>query len=281
MTPYALVYALHVLAALVWVGGMFFAWTILRPAAVAALEAPARLGLWLEVFRRFFHWVWAAVILLPISGVGMLHLSFNGFAGAPRYVQVMMGLYVAMLALFLRVQALQVPELAPRGAGPGLAGRQAGAGEDPPHRWLQPAPRPVADSPGSGTPEPLNWRCAGSRAAGRSSEAHDVEAAVAAVGAVRAVLSAAPRTTGIHRVDPATGGVIRRTRFAGLASGAADTALQTGLQALQRKIARHFQTNPTARPPGPPSLPDWPSPPFSALPQKQPEALPEALSRPS
>lgn len=82
-----------------------------RPAAVAALEAPARLGLWLEVFRRFFHWVWAAVILLPISGVGMLHLSFNGFAGAPRYVQVMMGLYVAMLALFLRVQALQVPEL--------------------------------------------------------------------------------------------------------------------------------------------------------------------------
>ena len=100
MTPYALVYALHVLAALVWVGGMFFAWTILRPAAVAALEAPARLGLWLEVFRRFFHWVWAAV-----------HLSFNGFAGAPRYVQVMMGLYVAMLALFLRVQALQVPEL--------------------------------------------------------------------------------------------------------------------------------------------------------------------------
>ncbi len=51
MTPYALVYALHVLAALVWVGGMFFAWTILRPAAVAALEAPARLGLWLEVFR--------------------------------------------------------------------------------------------------------------------------------------------------------------------------------------------------------------------------------------
>ena len=108
--PYALVYALHVLAALVWVGGMFFAWTI-RPAAVAALEAPARLGLWLEVFRRFFHWVWAAVILLPISGVGMLHLSFNGFAGAPRYVQVMMGLYVAMLALFLRVQALQVPEL--------------------------------------------------------------------------------------------------------------------------------------------------------------------------
>ncbi|MGC3423759.1 hypothetical protein ACPTGW_28710, partial [Pseudomonas aeruginosa] len=56
-----------------WVGGMFCPWTILRPAAVAALQPPARLGLWLEVFRRFFHWDSAAVILLPITGVGMLH----------------------------------------------------------------------------------------------------------------------------------------------------------------------------------------------------------------
>lgn len=45
MTPFAFTYALHVLAALVWVGGMFFAWMVLRPAAVAALEAPARLKL--------------------------------------------------------------------------------------------------------------------------------------------------------------------------------------------------------------------------------------------
>lgn len=111
MTPFAPVYALHVLAALVWVGGMFFAWMVLRPAAVAALEPPARLKLWLEVFPRFFRWVWAAVVLLPVTGMGMMHLSYSGMAAAPRYVQVMMGLYVAMLALFLRIQALQLPEL--------------------------------------------------------------------------------------------------------------------------------------------------------------------------
>ena len=69
MTPYAFVYSLHLLAALVWVGGMFFAWMVLRPAAVAALEAPPRLKLWLEVFPRFFYWVWAAVILVRITGV--------------------------------------------------------------------------------------------------------------------------------------------------------------------------------------------------------------------
>ena len=111
MTPYAVTYALHLLAALVWVGGMFFAWMILRPAAVSALEAPARLKLWIEVFQRFFYWVWAAVIVLPITGVGMLNLRFSGFETAPRYVHIMIGLYIAMLALFLRVQALQLPEL--------------------------------------------------------------------------------------------------------------------------------------------------------------------------
>ena len=111
MTTFALAYSLHLLAAMLWVGGMFFAWMILRPSAVAALEGPARLKLWLEVFQRFFVWVWAAVIILPISGVGLLQMRFSGFETAPRYVQVMMGLYIVMVALFIRVQSLQVPEL--------------------------------------------------------------------------------------------------------------------------------------------------------------------------
>ena len=111
MTLFAFIYSIHVLAALVWVGGMFFAWMVLRPAAVKALEGPARLKLWVEVFPRFFAWVWVAVIILPIGGVGMIHIRFNGFETAPRYVQIMMGLYLVMTALFIRIQALQLPEL--------------------------------------------------------------------------------------------------------------------------------------------------------------------------
>lgn len=111
MTLFAFIYSLHTLAALVWVGGMFFAWMVLRPAALKALEGPARLKLWLEVFQGFFRWVWVAVLLLPISGVGMIHLQYTGFEAAPRYVQVMMGLYVVMTALFIRIQALMLPEL--------------------------------------------------------------------------------------------------------------------------------------------------------------------------
>jgi uncharacterized membrane protein len=100
-----------VLSALVWVGGMFFAWMVLRPAAMKALDGPARQTLWVEVFQGFFRWVWVAVILLPISGVGMLHLQQIGFETAPMYVQVMMGLYVVMTALFIRIQGLMLPEL--------------------------------------------------------------------------------------------------------------------------------------------------------------------------
>ena len=111
MTAFSALYSLHLLAALIWVGGMFFAWMILRPSAVQVLQPPERLRLWLAVFERFFRWVWLAVLLLPVSGVGMLHLRFAGFEAAPRYVQIMMGLYLAMLALFLRVQLLQLPAL--------------------------------------------------------------------------------------------------------------------------------------------------------------------------
>ncbi|WP_122868909.1 CopD family protein [Pseudomonas viridiflava] len=111
MTAFSTVYTLHLLAALVWVGGMFFAWIVLRPAVIAALEGPSRLKVWVQVFPRFFVWVWAAVIVLPITGIGMIQLNFTSFETAPRYVQVMMGLYVVMVALFLRIHSLQLPEL--------------------------------------------------------------------------------------------------------------------------------------------------------------------------
>ncbi|CAK9887904.1 MULTISPECIES: CopD family protein [Pseudomonas] len=111
MPVLALSYSLHVLAALVWVGGMFFAWLILRPAAVAALEGPARLRLWVEVFQRFFVWVWIAIAVLAISGMFMVNTRFASFETTPRHVQVMIGGAIAMFALFFRVQSLLYPEL--------------------------------------------------------------------------------------------------------------------------------------------------------------------------
>lgn len=111
MSLIALVYTLHILAAILWVGGMFFGHMILRPAVIATLEGPMRLRLWLQVFGRFFAWVWVAVILLPITGIGIIQMSFSGFQTAPRYVQAMIGLYVVMVALFIKIQSVQLPAL--------------------------------------------------------------------------------------------------------------------------------------------------------------------------
>jgi uncharacterized membrane protein len=91
--------ALHVLAAIVWVGGMFFAYVVLRPAA-GALEPLPRLALWRDVFARFFPWVWASVVALLLSGYGMLLFGLGGFAGAGLHVHVMQALGLVMMALF-------------------------------------------------------------------------------------------------------------------------------------------------------------------------------------
>ncbi len=54
MTTLSLALALHALAAVIWVGGMAFAYWFVRPIAGQALEAPARLTLWSGIFARFF-----------------------------------------------------------------------------------------------------------------------------------------------------------------------------------------------------------------------------------
>ncbi|MBN9426061.1 MAG: hypothetical protein J0H09_06095, partial [Burkholderiales bacterium] len=59
---------LHIVAVAIWVGGMFFAYVCLRPVAAELLEPPQRLRLWRGVFRRFFAWVWGAVLLMAASG---------------------------------------------------------------------------------------------------------------------------------------------------------------------------------------------------------------------
>ena len=78
-----LLLAAHILGALFWVGGMAFAYTMLRPAA-GSLEAPVRLTLWRDVFRRFLPWVGVSILALLVSGYAMLFLIYGGFARAHR-----------------------------------------------------------------------------------------------------------------------------------------------------------------------------------------------------
>ena len=94
--------ALHVLSIVIWVGGMFFAYMILRPVAASELEPPVRLNLWRHVFSRFFPWVWASIVIVPLSGI-YLTMPFGGFGTAPMYIHIMTGLGVIMIMIFLHV----------------------------------------------------------------------------------------------------------------------------------------------------------------------------------
>ncbi len=94
---------LHLLAAVIWVGGMFFAHQVLRPVAANQLEPPLRQPLWVGVFNRFFPWVWVAIITIPLTGYWMVFGVFGGFGHVGLYVHIMHGLGLLMIAIYLYV----------------------------------------------------------------------------------------------------------------------------------------------------------------------------------
>lgn len=94
---------LHILFAVVWVGGMFFAYVALRPVAATLLAPPLRLSLWAQTFARFFPWVWGAVILLPLTGYWMILVVYRGFENVGLQVHIMQALGIAMIGIFLHI----------------------------------------------------------------------------------------------------------------------------------------------------------------------------------
>jgi uncharacterized membrane protein len=101
MTVYAVLKALHLLCAVLWVGGMFFAYVVLRP-SLAAIEAPQRMLLHTQVFRKFFLVIWHAMPLIIITGFAMLGF-LGGMANAPWQIHTMLGLGLLMAAVFLAI----------------------------------------------------------------------------------------------------------------------------------------------------------------------------------
>ncbi len=94
---------LHLLAAMIWVGGMFFAHQVLRPVATDQLEPPMRQPLWVGVFNRFFPWVWVSIFTIVATGYWMVFSAFGGFANVGLYVHIMNGLGLLMVVIYLYV----------------------------------------------------------------------------------------------------------------------------------------------------------------------------------
>jgi uncharacterized membrane protein len=96
-------YVLHVIGAVVWVGGMAFAILALRPAAQEALEAPQRIALMSGVFRRFFRTLWHVVPLVILSGWGLIAGWYWGFGASIWHVHLMHLAGLVMSGVFLFV----------------------------------------------------------------------------------------------------------------------------------------------------------------------------------
>lgn len=95
----AIAITLHVLAAIIWVGGMFFGFLAVRP-ALAEVDTKQRARLWVGIFRRFFPWVWGCIVVLLGSGFYLASDAFDGLSHTPAFVRVMMGLGILMMLLF-------------------------------------------------------------------------------------------------------------------------------------------------------------------------------------
>lgn len=93
----------HLLAAVIWVGGMFFAYTALRPAAEKILDAPHRLKLWRKTFISFFIWVWLAIIVLLSTGYWIIFSHYGGMARVGWHIHIMQVLGIIMILIFLHV----------------------------------------------------------------------------------------------------------------------------------------------------------------------------------
>jgi uncharacterized membrane protein len=106
---YAILKAVHVLAIVVWVGGMVFSHFFLRP-ALAQLEPPQRLRLMHEVLGRFFRAVLVASLLALGTGVWMIGrvakqvVQTGGSFHMSMEWTLMTVLGVAMVAIFMHIR---------------------------------------------------------------------------------------------------------------------------------------------------------------------------------
>ena len=120
---YALLKTFHLLAVVVWIGGMAFTLFCLRPAA-RVLEPPARVTLMHAAMRRFIAVVSIAAIVVFACGAAMVGIAWSAAARAglafnmPLDWYTMIAVFFVMLAVFIHIRNVLFPRLdAAVGAG--------------------------------------------------------------------------------------------------------------------------------------------------------------------
>jgi uncharacterized membrane protein len=93
---------LHILATIVFVGGLFFASVVFQPVA-RGLNIDTSSSLWYQILSRFFAWAWVSMLLILATGIGMVFLKFGGFSGVPMIHRGNMAIGIPAIVLFVYV----------------------------------------------------------------------------------------------------------------------------------------------------------------------------------
>ena len=97
---------LHLIAGIVWIGGMTFMLFALRPAVLSTMEAQPRAVLMGQVWKRFFALVLIAIVLLFVTGTHLYTATFRaarlatGNGSVPLGWNVMLVLGITMMLIF-------------------------------------------------------------------------------------------------------------------------------------------------------------------------------------
>jgi uncharacterized membrane protein len=96
----------HLIAAIIWMGGMTFMLFALRPVAIAHMEPPQRLAFMGAVWQRFFAVVAVAIVVLFATGTSLYTALYRatrlatGQGGVPLGWNLMLVFGVAMMLVF-------------------------------------------------------------------------------------------------------------------------------------------------------------------------------------
>jgi uncharacterized membrane protein len=93
---------LHILAIVVWLGGLFCMSVMVSPAG-RDLDATAIAFHWQRVLARFFTWAWIALLLIVATGIALVQVRFGGFSNMPALHRANTAIGVPAIALFAYV----------------------------------------------------------------------------------------------------------------------------------------------------------------------------------
>lgn len=96
-------FPIHVIAVIVWLGGLFLLAVMLGPTA-REVDSAASASLWHRLLSRFFVWGSISLAIAVASGIAIVQLRFDGFSGIPAVHRWNMIVGLPAIALFSYAQ---------------------------------------------------------------------------------------------------------------------------------------------------------------------------------